>query len=326
MKKFLLVFILGFSSLMWGANVYFNIPPTPASGSTVYCNQDGRAPISYHIQTASLYFITDIYSAQMQYPDGHWGYWYDSQSGGWVFHEAGTYHLRGRIHVVYDMNGGNNYWMFSDFDYPIYVVDTYAPAAPQNLQASASQNNHPNLTWNASQELDFSCYKIYKKVTDEFGWQYLATSYWATYEDVTEYYPHPGGFTHPVWYRVTACDENTHESNPSSVLTVTVNGAYVQKMGHQGAYSEPKEYALLQNYPNPFNPSTTIRYNIKESGIVSLEIYDILGNMIKVLVNEYRDIGSYDAVFSAGNLPSGIYFYKIRVNNFTSIQKMQLIK
>ena len=57
-----------------------------------------------------------------------------------------------------------------------------------------------------------------------------------------------------------------------------------------------------------------------------LEIYDILGNMMKVLVNEYRDIGSYDAVFDAGNLPSGIYFYKIRVNNFTSIQKMQLIK
>jgi hypothetical protein len=326
MKKFLLVYILAFSSLMWGANVYFDVPPTPASGSTVYCNQDGRAPISYHITTASSFFITDSYGAQMQYPDGHWGYWYDSQSGGWVFHQAGTYHLKGRIHVLYDMQGNNNYWMYSDFDYPIYVVDNYAPAAPQNLQSSQNQNNHPQLTWNASQELDFSCYKIYKIVNND--WQYLATSYTATYEDATESYPlHQSDARHTVYYRVTACDENTHESDPSSVLTVTVFGIdQNQKRLFHGSYTEPMDYSLLQNYPNPFNPSTTIRYNIKEAGLVRLEIYDILGNMMKVLVNEYRDIGSYDAIFYAGSLPSGIYFYKIRVNNFISIQKMQLIK
>jgi hypothetical protein len=162
MKKILLVFILAFSSLMWGANVYFDVPPTPPIGSTVYCNQDGRAPISYHIRTASTFFlVTSNYGARVQYPDGHWSDWYEGQSGGWVFHKQGTYHLQGRIYVDVDLNGGNHYWMYSDFDYPFYVVDNYAPAAPQNLQASPSQNNHPQLTWNASQELDFSCYKIY---------------------------------------------------------------------------------------------------------------------------------------------------------------------
>jgi len=78
MKKVLLVFILAFSSLMWGANVYFDVPPTPPIGKTIYCNQDGRAPISYHIHTASTYFlVTSNYGARVQYPDGHWGDWFE---------------------------------------------------------------------------------------------------------------------------------------------------------------------------------------------------------------------------------------------------------
>jgi hypothetical protein len=59
---------------------------------------------------------------------------------------------------------------------------------------------------------------------------------------------------------------------------------------------------------------------------VKLEIYNILGNKIRDLVNEFKEIGSYNVVLDAGNLPSGIYFYKISVNNYTAIQKMSLLK
>ena len=86
------------------------------------------------------------------------------------------------------------------------------------------------------------------------------------------------------------------------------------------------KFELYQNYPNPFNPSTTINYQISTAGIVSLKVYDILGREVAVLVNEEKPAGSYKVEFNAGNLSSGIYFYKLRTNNYTKIMKLVLIK
>jgi len=85
-------------------------------------------------------------------------------------------------------------------------------------------------------------------------------------------------------------------------------------------------YDLAQNYPNPFNPSTVIKYQLPEQGFVTLKIYDILGREVKTLVNEFKSKGRYSINFNAGNLASGVYIYRIKVNDFSTAKKLLLMK
>ena len=86
------------------------------------------------------------------------------------------------------------------------------------------------------------------------------------------------------------------------------------------------DYDLIQNFPNPFNPSTTIRYQIPQDGIVTLKIYNILGSEVATLVNEEKVAGHYEVNFNANSLSSGVYFYKIQAGGFISSKKMILLK
>lgn len=83
-----------------------------------------------------------------------------------------------------------------------------------------------------------------------------------------------------------------------------------------------KSYHLNQNYPNPFNPTTIIKYQIPEDGFVTLKVYDILGQEISTLVNEYMTTGDYGVEFNASNLAAGIYIYQMKTNNFITAKKM----
>ncbi|MCB9260064.1 MAG: T9SS type A sorting domain-containing protein [Ignavibacteriales bacterium] len=85
-------------------------------------------------------------------------------------------------------------------------------------------------------------------------------------------------------------------------------------------------FSLYQNYPNPFNPNTKIDYMLNQNSFVDLSIYDCVGQKITVLVNGNHKRGNYSSEFFAGNLPSGIYFYKLSSENFSSTKKMLLIK
>ncbi len=92
------------------------------------------------------------------------------------------------------------------------------------------------------------------------------------------------------------------------------------------------EYVLSQNYPNPFNPATTIRYQIPESGFVTLRIFDVLGRVVKTLVNENKSKGVYTTNYNASDLASGIYIYQLKVIDlsgsvgFMATKKMVLMK
>jgi FlgD Ig-like domain len=101
--------------------------------------------------------------------------------------------------------------------------------------------------------------------------------------------------------------------------------------------SAPSAFMLYQNYPNPFNPSTKIRYTIPASiaggsnNLVTLKIYDMLGNEIATLVNGEKPAGTYEVEFSAksrngADLPSGVYFYRLTAGSFVQTQKMILLK
>ena len=86
-------------------------------------------------------------------------------------------------------------------------------------------------------------------------------------------------------------------------------------------------FTLYQNSPNPFNASTKITYSISNSGTVTLMIFDLLGRNIQTLVNEFQEAGSYQINFDAGQLTSGIYFYRLYTGNkFSEIKKMILIR
>lgn len=87
-----------------------------------------------------------------------------------------------------------------------------------------------------------------------------------------------------------------------------------------------KEFALNQNYPNPFNPSTTVKWQIPKSGLVSLKIYDVLGREVVTLVNEEVGAGKHESVFDASRFSSGVYFYQLKVGEFIRTKKMILIR
>lgn len=87
-----------------------------------------------------------------------------------------------------------------------------------------------------------------------------------------------------------------------------------------------EKFELSQNYPNPFNPSTTIQYAVGTPGLVTLSIYNVLGQEVATLVNEVQSAGSHVANFDASKLASGMYLYKIQAGNFTSSKKMMLMK
>jgi hypothetical protein len=96
--------------------------------------------------------------------------------------------------------------------------------------------------------------------------------------------------------------------------------------------SQPSNYMLAQNYPNPFNPSTVISYQLPADSKVTLKVYDVLGKEITSLVNGYQAAGRYNVKFDAGakSLSSGVYYYRLQVNNltggFTETKKMILNK
>ena len=86
------------------------------------------------------------------------------------------------------------------------------------------------------------------------------------------------------------------------------------------------DYKLYQNFPNPFNPATIISYKINQSGFVTLKVYNLVGQVVRTLVSEYQETGTYTEQFNASELAAGIYLYKLQVNNYTSVKRMTLIK
>lgn len=88
----------------------------------------------------------------------------------------------------------------------------------------------------------------------------------------------------------------------------------------------PKEFSLSQNYPNPFNPVTKISYRIPETALVKLKVFNLLGKEVLVLVDEERPAGKYEVSFNGENLASGVYFYTLQANLFSTYKKMILLR
>ena len=88
----------------------------------------------------------------------------------------------------------------------------------------------------------------------------------------------------------------------------------------------PKTFTLEQNYPNPFNPTTTIQFSLNTASPVKLTVFDILGQEVATLVNEYKSVGSHKVQWRANTMPSGVYYYRLEADGFSKTHKMVLMK
>nr|MBP6673465.1 T9SS type A sorting domain-containing protein [Bacteroidota bacterium] len=118
--------------------------------------------------------------------------------------------------------------------------------------------------------------------------------------------------------------------NSRSFRLIVGGSGFVEK-NTNGIPLVPLEYSLSQNFPNPFNPSTTISYSLSHSGVTTVEIFNILGQKIKTLINEFQPIGRYSVQWDGrdnnqGSVSSGVYYYRVRCNEFSSVKKMTFIK
>ncbi|MGD0591693.1 MAG: T9SS type A sorting domain-containing protein [Bacteroidota bacterium] len=126
----------------------------------------------------------------------------------------------------------------------------------------------------------------------------------------------------PNWYYPTSNDAG------DSVFTYLIR-AYVSidtSGEKQNIELTPASFILAQNYPNPFNPSTTIKFQIPSKGFVTLKIYDIIGREVATLVNGFQEAGNYTVQWSAANLSSGVYWYRLTAGTFVQTNKMLLLK
>lgn len=115
-------------------------------------------------------------------------------------------------------------------------------------------------------------------------------------------------------------------SNDTAIF-VNVSGYSNSLVGVSTITSEiPVNYSLYQNYPNPFNPSTNLKFEIPESGFVTLKIYTLQGKEIGTPVNGDLSPGKYQIKWNASGLPSGVYYYTLRTGNFNETKRMMLLK
>ncbi|HCY76552.1 MAG TPA: hypothetical protein DHV28_11580 [Ignavibacteriales bacterium] len=104
----------------------------------------------------------------------------------------------------------------------------------------------------------------------------------------------------------------------------TINGGGITNISED--HPTVSEFVLFQNYPNPLNPSTKISWQSPVGSWQTLKVYDVLGNEVITLVNEYRNAGNYEINFDASKLSSGVYYYQIRAGSFVETKKMIYLK
>ncbi|UCH85246.1 MAG: T9SS type A sorting domain-containing protein [Candidatus Latescibacterota bacterium] len=202
-----------------------------------------------------------------------------------------------------------------------YSVDNLSPGMP--LALTGEQSFAPvglNLTWSANTEADLSHYAVYRGMDASFVPE--AGNLLASPSDTTAF-DSAWRWGSGYYYKVSAVDVHGNESAYALLGPGDATGV--------GGESAPRFTFLGQNYPNPFKPSTTVAYGLSEPGEVTLNVYDVAGRLVRVLVSgtqapqKYRV--SWDGRDASGRqVASGVYFYKLVAKDFSQTRKMVLIR
>ncbi len=139
---------------------------------------------------------------------------------------------------------------------------------------------------------------------------------------------HPG-YTNDQIENIIKISADTIPNNNGLLGAGRINCARAVNLILSGIEDIPKvpdQFTLCSNYPNPFNAQTTISYELAKRSYVSLDIYDLLGRKIGSLQNEYQDAGMHSVVWNAGDLSSGLYYYRLQVGDLSQVKRCTLIK
>jgi len=186
---------------------------------------------------------------------------------------------------------------------------TPLPVTPSNFLTNAPQGG--TLVWRS--HASSLSYRVQLSTAADFSTTLIDT---AGLTDTTLSYAGLAGSKIHVW-RIAALNP-VGVSNWSEVWRFRT--ATPSAVGHPGEI--PTMFALAQNYPNPFNPTTTIRFSIASLRRVHLEVYDVLGRSVGVLVDETLPPGEYAISWNASHVPSGVYVYTLRAGTFTAVKKL----
>lgn len=195
--------------------------------------------------------------------------------------------------------------------------DENIPVELVSFNATIQNENEVILEWSTATETNNRGFEIQRlqdyKITKLKDWKKIGfvEGNGTTTETTSYSFTDTGLATGKYYYRLKQVDfDGSYEY--SNTISIEVK--------------PPTQFKLNQNYPNPFNPTTKISYALKDAGLVELKLYDILGNEVAVIVNENQSAGIYEVSFNAGNLPSGIYFYRLTSGNFMDTKKLILLK
>lgn len=201
---------------------------------------------------------------------------------------------------------GTGLTSFSDF------TGGEAAALPVELTSftAKSQGTTVNLMWETKTEIDNNGFEVERN--SHGTWQKIGFIQGHGTANSPKYYTFTDNNAtgNKIQYRLKQIDnDGTFEYSPE--VEVELN---------------PMQFALYQNYPNPFNPSTVIRYALPVAGLVTIDIFNALGEKVSTLLNGYADAGYHQIPFDAAALPGGVYFYRIQSGEFTAVKKMALVK
>jgi hypothetical protein len=125
----------------------------------------------------------------------------------------------------------------------------------------------------------------------------------------------------PYVYRIEVIADKLFAATETGLYYIPLSAVSVDDKPYKA-----DDFKLYQNYPNPFNPITKITFHSPVASWQTLKVYDLLGNLITVLMDEYKPAGSYEVSFNASSLVSGMYFYKLQIGNYSDTRKMLLLK
>jgi hypothetical protein len=231
------------------------------------------------------------------------------------------------FHMVSDSNGASLAWAatFNNEQdvYYSYILTDIVPVELISFSSSV-EGNTVNLSWQTATEINNHGFEIERASS-------LSV-------------PTPGGTTlSQDWRTIGFVEGNGTTSEPqqyfySDRLTDIATSKLfyrLKQVDFDGSFEYSKileaeialsVFSLEQNYPNPFNPSTIISWQSPVSSYQTLKVFDILGNEVATLVDEFKPAGKYEVEFDASEIPSGVYFYQLKTENFIETKKMILLR